>query len=440
MGSDSPSGQLGRSDARQGARFSASRWERDVADQFLVWRMTSGAGLELIRTFAEAIVQTLHQDGHQFAESGELASKLPSVLTSCDHLTFDDSVEALAYAGLHLLDRYGRVSQVLEYLIHIGRLPLRIGGARVLEVGAGPAPALYATRDFYAALLRWPGVGDVKFGPLAAFDTLDRGRAWDSFLHHLSESLMGIRNGALADGQLAFGRSIHDFTGFDVRERHHRSVAHNAARIAREFDDADEPISDATAWQMAYEEGVAEPSAYDLVFLCNFLTQQSMTKRFELELRRLAFSLTPGGLLIVIGGTGDSYPELYSKVRAIAATAKLRDASPKEAFQANADSGYLSLIADHVCENVKFAIMNCPLEVRSVAVEALPKDLLDDKVLFRLPKFQASVFVRQGPPHGRRPKGQNQRGGMVTPERTSVEKKVGIVKPPPNKALERDGS
>ena len=32
---------------------------------------------------------------------------------------------------------------------------------------------------------------------------------------------------------------------------------------------------------MAYEEGGAEPSAYDMVFLCNFLTQQNMTKRFE---------------------------------------------------------------------------------------------------------------------------------------------------------------
>jgi hypothetical protein len=398
MGDDSPIRQSTASVDRQRPRFSASRWERDIADQFLLWRCMSGAGLKLMRTFAEAVSQTLYKDGDQFAQSGKLASKLTAVLTSCDHLTFDDRVEALAYSGLHVVDRYGRVSQVLEYLIRVGRLPLRIAGARMLEVGAGPAPALYATRDFYAALSRWPGLGDIDFGPLGIGDTLDRGRAWDSLLHHLSENLVTIRGRALSDGYLPLDRSIHDFTGFHVRERHHRSVARSAARLASELNEVDEPISDARARQMAYEEGVLEPSAYDMIFLCNFLTQQSMTEIFELELRRLAFSLTPGGLLIVIGGTGGGYPAIYSKIRTIAATAKLCDVSPKEVFQANAESRALSLIADHIRENVRFAIMNCPTLVRSAVIESLPKDLVDDKLQFRLPKFQALIFVRQGPP------------------------------------------
>jgi len=364
-----------------------------------------------MRTFAEAIARTLRQDGHQFTESGELATKLKPVLTSCDHLTFDNGAEALAYAGLHLLDRYGRVNQVLEYLIRIGRLPLRIRGARVLEVGAGPAPALYAARDFYAALLSWPGLGDVECGPLATFDTLDRGQAWDRFLHHLSESLMGVRGGTLEDGSLAFGRSVHDFKGFDVKQRHHESVGHSAARIANEFDAADEPISDATARQMAYEQGVREPSAYDMVFLCNFLTQPSMLENFEPEFRSLAFSLTPGGLLIVLGGIGNSYPELYSKVKAIAASANLLDVSPRDALAANADSGALALVAGHVRDNVKWAVANCPTEVRSVVVSALPKDIVDDTVRFKLPKFRALVFVRQGPLHGRKHGNKRRRDG-----------------------------
>jgi hypothetical protein len=195
-------------------------------------------------------------------------------------------------------------------------------------------------------------------------------------------------------------------------------------RIAREFDDADEWISDATTRRMAYEEGVAEPSAYDMVFLCNFLTQPSMTEQFELELHRLAFSLTPGGVLVVMGGTGDNYPALYSKVGAIAATAKLRNVSPKDLFPANADSGSLSLVAKHVRENVNFAITNCPSGVRSVVVEALPKDLFDDAVRFRLPKFQALVFVRQGPPHRKRPKGKRQRDGTTASVGTLAEKKA----------------
>ena len=96
-----------------------------------------------MRTFAEAVAKTINTDANQFIKSGELASKLMPVLTSCNHLTFDDPAEALAYSGLHLVDRYGRVSQVLENLMRIGRLPLRHAGVG-REVGAAPAPGLYA--------------------------------------------------------------------------------------------------------------------------------------------------------------------------------------------------------------------------------------------------------------------------------------------------------
>jgi len=161
--------------------FSAYRWERSVAEEFLCWRTATGAALARMRTFAEAIARTLRHDGQKFSRSGELASTLERVLTSCDDLRFDNGAEALAYASLHLLDRYGRVNQVLDYLVRIGRLPLRIRGARVLEVGAGPAPASYATRDFYATLLSWPGLGDVALGPVVTLDTLDRGHAWDQY-------------------------------------------------------------------------------------------------------------------------------------------------------------------------------------------------------------------------------------------------------------------
>jgi ribosomal protein RSM22 (predicted rRNA methylase) len=357
-----------------------------------------------MRTFAEAVGQTLYKDGNGFAQSGTLASKLTAVLTSCDDLKFDDPVEALAYSGLHLVDRYGRVGQVLDYLIRIGRLPLRIEGARVLEIGAGPAPALYAIRDFYAALSRWPGVKEIYFGPLGLCDTLDRGRAWDSVLHHLSENLATVRGKALSEGYLPFERSIHDFTSFHVWERHHRSVARSAARLVSELEEAGEWVDDASARQMAYQEGVLEPSAYDVVVLCNFLTQQSMTEEFEVELHRLAFSLTPGGLLIVIGGTGGTYPDIYSKIRTIAATAKLWDISPKEVFQANAESRSLSLIANHIRENIRFALSECPTQIRSAVIDSLPKDLVDDNREFRLPKFQTLIFVRQSPPRGKKRK------------------------------------
>ena len=408
MNSDSSSGQ---SDVRQAAGFSALRWERSVAEQFLGWRTTTGRALERMRTFAEAIARTLHQDGRQFTESGELATKLKPVLTSCDHLTFDNGAEALAYAGLHLLDRYGRVNQVLEYLIRIGRLPLRSPRSACIGGRRRSSSRVVRRARFLCSAFALARLGRRQVWATSHFRY---SRPWAS-LGHVPSPFVREPNGRPRWhlGRWLFGvhTQHHDFKGFDVKQRHHHSVGHSAARIANEFDVADEPISDATARQMAYEQGVRDPSAYDTVFLCNFLTQPSMLVTFEREFRSLAFSLTPGGLLIILGATGNSYPELYSKVKAIAASANLLDVSPLDVLAANADSGARALVAGHVRDNVKWAVANCPTEVRSGVLSELPEDIVDDAVRFCLPKFRTLVFVRQGPLHGRKHRNKRRRDG-----------------------------
>ena len=118
-----------------------------------------------------------------------VASKIYEVLAHCDSLQFRDHAEVAGYAALHLVDRYGRVNQVLMHLLGIGRLPLRKQRVRILEVGCGPAPALYGAADFYADLDAWPGRGEVEAGRVMPF-ALDRGPSWCRFIHQLSEDIL----------------------------------------------------------------------------------------------------------------------------------------------------------------------------------------------------------------------------------------------------------
>ena len=169
--------------------------------------------------------------------------------------------------------------QVLEYLFAIGRLPLRLAGVAALEVGAGPAPALYAIHDFYDDLIRWPGRDeDWSTGPLRISDALDRAPGWDHFLHGLSEQLIADRQATPASGQLSFGQALSEFAGLNIRAIHHDVIASLAASIEAEFDRADEPISRATAYRFAYEQGTDRPSAYDLIFVPYFLTRADTPK------------------------------------------------------------------------------------------------------------------------------------------------------------------
>jgi hypothetical protein len=46
--------------------------------------------------------------------------------------------------------------------------------------------------------------------------------------------------------------------------------------------------------------------------MCNFLTNTSFATDFEPEIRELGYSLTPGGVLLILGATGGLYPQVYA--------------------------------------------------------------------------------------------------------------------------------
>jgi hypothetical protein len=230
----------------------------------------------------------------------EIVRRLPDALAACDTLNFTEIGEALAYLVLHLTDRYGRVTEVLERLLQQGYLPVRRTRTAVLDVGAGPAPGVYATVDLYDDFADWIASTErkVALARVTNPDVLDAGSAWDHVLHGFSERLLVERRGqpgertALLPFRRTYSRQVQ---GFSVHDEHHAWRAWVQRQILYDFDMADESISQQTAWQMAYQEPAAVPSAYDLIILCNFLTNTHMTEQLGDDLFRLAKSLTPGG-------------------------------------------------------------------------------------------------------------------------------------------------
>lgn len=349
-------------------------------------------------TFAQAVHRTIVAEGWWRSSLADIAPRLPEVLRDCDNLTFDTDAEIRAYAALHLVDRYGRVLQVLEYLFAVGRLPIRHDGVAALEVGAGPAPALYAIHDFYDNLVRWPGRGeDWSTGPLRVCDALDRAPGWDRFLHRLSEQLIADRQATPATGQFSFMRALSEFAGLNVRAIHHESIASLAFDIEAEFDRADEPISRATARRFAYEQGTNRPSAYDLIFVPYFLTRADAPQSFQAELRGLVRSLTPGGVLVVLIGTADQYVEIRSALEKLARSAGLTAVSPPEPMEANVDHARRAIVAGQIRATVAAIRATCSQE-QLEPFRRLPRDVIDPSVAFSLPKFRVLSFVNQRRP------------------------------------------
>jgi hypothetical protein len=66
---------------------------------------------------------------------------------------------------------------------------------------------------------------------------------------------------------------------------------------------------------------------YRLVVLSNFLTLDSEVEQFEKELRMLSEDLKAGGMVMVLGATGDSYQRVYKRLTILAQDAGLRKAA-----------------------------------------------------------------------------------------------------------------
>jgi hypothetical protein len=331
--------------------------------------------------------------------------RLEAVLTSCDELKFDHLEEAVAYMSLHLADRYGRVTQVLDILLEHGDLPIRQKGLSVLEVGSGPAPALYAISDYYQDLAQWAKnySPEVKLSAVSKKHGMDRGAAWSRLIHALSEQLLILRGDNTVGGQPFFQTRYSDIAGFHVRELHRQALEASARSIQYEADTWDEDISLPQARRMAQDSEMEAPSAYDFIVMSNFLTTDAIPASYASEIITLSRSLTPGGLLIVLGGTDGKYPTIYQQVRKLIANRQLRELpwfpDPLQAHQARKQ--WHTIACQHT-RDLRFMRNLAPSTFDELG-EVL-KRIADGPENDRFPKFSVLAWKRQGSDSRRRPR------------------------------------
>ncbi|MEV6101481.1 hypothetical protein [Nocardia sp. NPDC051981] len=298
------------------AMFSTARqWELAHFSEFDQWRSRSGGLAKWqLATLLDAVRTTTFSWG-SVREGRALSDCFDDVLTRCNDLIFDDPAETSAYALLHLADRYGRACQVLEHLMSAGQLPLRRKHLKILDVGCGPAPNLYAALDFYTGINDWVRHSgqDLTFASNITVHSIDRGPGWKRLIHYLSEHLLLTRNHQTVPGIVPpFGITFDDLTGFAPRENTREAYRAAVRAVDRFCGYDDEYLTDAEVRAIAYHR-VAD-SAYDLIFASNFLTQPHMIDTFEHEIVALSRSLSRGGLLIITGSASHQYQPIWDRL------------------------------------------------------------------------------------------------------------------------------
>lgn len=295
---------------------------RDHAAAFASWLAASGREREVLERISGALagflIEEIDQTRQEWpAAPAEFWSRIPDVRRCCNETAaFDKPLAVHAYAYVHFLERYRRTWASLKYLADVALLPLGSRGVRTLDVGCGPAPVLYATRDFYRALYDFAEFANVCALrlPLPELACVEQSRPMMSFVHHFSE---------YCKEPGPFGAHFDDFSVLDLKQ------ARADYRRRNEYDrywDGDDVVN---PWA-AEEANVL--FRYRLVVFSNFLTLGEQVQMYETQLRDLFRDLRPGSIVLVLGGTGDSYQRIYEHVKVLALDEGLREAAARTTF------------------------------------------------------------------------------------------------------------
>lgn len=210
----------------------------------------------------------------------KVASNFGMVLNKCDDIDFEEFEVAVAYSILHFLPRYRRFQIIYDELFRSKLLPFDNRGIRVLDIGTGPAPALFALSDIYYFVFDILKV-DLSIGTYCS-DYVERSNGFRSWLHHFTEH---ANNGKVVGWVIPYHHG--NFGDFG-------HITYNMRGMLR------------------------TKHRFNIVICSNFLTKISQINEFASELLGTMKYLRKNGIMIVtggIGGDGDKcYPKIYSKL------------------------------------------------------------------------------------------------------------------------------
>jgi hypothetical protein len=118
-----------------------------------------------------------------------VAERFHDVLSNCDTVNYDDDGVVEAYAILHFLDRFLRFQQIFLKMLERGLLPMKTLPIDALDIGTGPAPALFALSDIYSSLYHFATeVSEEWIGsPVLRSDYVESSRRFREWLHAFTE-------------------------------------------------------------------------------------------------------------------------------------------------------------------------------------------------------------------------------------------------------------
>ena len=293
--------------------------KREGAD-FLAWAREERVLSTKFSLLATALSTLLRGSVPTPEEAHDVWEAVPAVLSRCnEQAAYEKPGAACAYAWLYLLERYVRTWLALERLVQKSCLPMGKHGVRALDVGTGPAPAAFAINDFYSAMVEFSEETDnLKWRQQPRLTCVEIDKSTNHFRHLLAE-LLFQEAGRESEGVLSLTSALHDFGEFEpTRERKQYFEV-----LRNEEDEYFDDVAGRWDSNRVYSPDEANNMAqslhrYRLVAFSNFLTTPGIVKSVRPNLFEVLHDASPGSVVLVLGGRGDRYQEIYDYVDRLA--------------------------------------------------------------------------------------------------------------------------
>jgi hypothetical protein len=191
-----------------------------------------------------------------------------------------------------------------------------------------------------------------------------------------------------------FGADYSDFGTLDVGQEHHRA----RGAMAEELLNGDWDLGRSGARRLAYGEPVGAPIAYALAVMMNFLTTTDAIPRFSGAIARLMRgSLVPGGTVLVLGGTGGKYRQVYPELDRRARAAHLQVlAGYDDPLQSGDREDELSALCTLTrgTWNRLEGLAGDLSQTRETLSSIRAADIFDETIPFELPRFRVRGYRR----------------------------------------------
>lgn len=344
----------------------AHRLHRKLAHAFSIWRaddelhtLYGQRFLELKSLLEEFHIRkiTAHPD-----TAREVASQLINVLRNCDSITYEEPGTAEAYAILHFLDRYHRFQLIFQELDSRKLIPRRTKGIKILDVGTGPGPSMFATSDFFTNKLNNHLTSYAKWDEQTfQIDYVEKSYDFRDWLHHFTEYAnyyCPSKNG----WRVPFHHgTFHDFSNIEF----------NSHRYETDYDSDGEPFT----------AQFTVRRRYDLIVFSNFLTTKNQVQQFASELQSCMRFLKHNGLMIIVGAPNRSrkYRDVYTELTKTLTEGRYGTKKIiAKCFPAHLPEPLMSYSwSDAYGTKVKESITKIYTELKKSAAECIPPEMED---------------------------------------------------------------